>query len=216
MKNRLFLLSLLLAGVAIVMAVVIIISVTATAAPLDNGINVTPAPARSDDRNSETSDRTTPFPRLSNRGNSGEVEYPMMPRGMRTPTIPPTTVPVPPTIPPTTVPIPPTNPPTTVPAPPPVSPTTVPPNTIPVPEVTVTVLVYPSGQVYQPVYYYPPYYPYTINSYYPRGTLTVTSSPPQATVILDGYNTGTTPWIFTGLSTGTIRSNLIIRVMKRM
>ena len=41
-----------------------------------------------------------------------------------------------------------------------------------------------------------------INSYYPRGTLTVTSSPPQATVILDGYNTGTTPWIFTGLSTG--------------
>ena len=65
-----------------------------------------------------------------------------------------------------------------------------------------TVLVYPSGQVYQPVYYYPPYYPYSINSYYPRGTLTVTSSPPQATVILDGYNTGTTPWIFTGLSTG--------------
>ena len=111
-------------------------------------------------------------------------------------------MPVPPTIPPTTVPVPPTNPPTTVPAPPPVSPTTVPPTTIPVPVVTVTVLVYPSGQVYQPVYYYPPYYPYTINSYYPRGTLTVTSSPPQATVILDGYNTGTTPWIFTGLSTG--------------
>jgi len=52
------------------------------------------------------------------------------------------------------------------------------------------------------VYYYPPYYPYTIDSYYPRGTLTVTSNPTQATVILDGYNTGTTPWIFTGLTTG--------------
>ena len=70
----------------------------------------------------------------------------MMPRGMRTPTIPPTTVPVPPTIPPTTVPVPPTNPPTTVPAPPPVSPTTVPPTTIPVPVVTVTVLVYPQDR----------------------------------------------------------------------
>ena len=94
MKNRLFLLSLLLAGVAIVMAVVIIISVTATAAPdtsPDNGINVTPAPTRSDDRNGETPERDTPFPRRSSRGDSGEVEYPMMPRGMRTPTIPPTT-----------------------------------------------------------------------------------------------------------------------------
>jgi hypothetical protein len=68
--------------------------------------------------------------------------------------------------------------------------------------VTVTILVYPSGQVYQPVYYYPPYYPYTIDSYYPRGSLTVTSNPSQATVILDSYNTGTTPWIFTGLTTG--------------
>ena len=119
MKNRLFLLSLLLAVVAIVMAVVIIISVTATAAPdtsPGNGINITPAPpTRSDDRNSETPEIDTTPPRRINRGDSGEVEYPMMPRGMRTPTIPPTTVPVTPTVPPTTVPAPPPTVPPTVP-----------------------------------------------------------------------------------------------------
>jgi hypothetical protein len=54
--------------------------------------------------------------------------------------------------------------------------------------------------VYQPYYYYPPGYPYPYS--YPAGTLTVTSYPSGAVVILDGYNFGTTPYIFTGLTTG--------------
>jgi len=74
--------------------------------------------------------------------------------------------------------------------------------TTPAPAVTVTVFVYRSGPVYRPVYYYPPGYPYNINSYYPSGTLTVTSNPSEATVILDSYNSETTPYIFTGLTTG--------------
>jgi hypothetical protein len=74
--------------------------------------------------------------------------------------------------------------------------------------------VYPSGYVYQPSYYYPPGYPYSVNSYYPpgypydvnayysTGSLTVTSNPSDAMVTLDGYNTATSPFIFTGLTTG--------------
>ncbi len=68
--------------------------------------------------------------------------------------------------------------------------------------VTVTVLVYPSGPVYLPTYYYPPGYTYPITSYYPSGAITVTSNPSSAMVILDGYNTGTTPYIFTGVTPG--------------
>lgn len=82
------------------------------------------------------------------------------------------------------------------------------------PVVTVTVLVYPSSPVYRPAYYYPEGYPYTSNSYYPpgypydvnayysSGSLTVTSNPTEAVVILDGYNSETTPYVFTGLTTG--------------
>ena len=192
MKNRVLLLS-LLAGIIIIMGVVIVISGNATAAPElspDGTVNISSTPPVTQNR--ETPVKVTTTPRQSTLGDSGEVENPMTPRSTRTPTIPPTTVPPTPTVPLTTVPATPTIPPTTIPP----NPTT------PVPVVTVTILVYPSGQVYQPVYYYPPYYPYTIDSYYPRGTLTVTSNPPQARVILDGYNTGTTPWIFTGLTTG--------------
>ncbi len=65
-----------------------------------------------------------------------------------------------------------------------------------VPVVTVTVFVYPSQDVYVPYYYYPPNYPS------PTGSLTVTSNPSGATIILDGYNYGTTPYIFTGLMAG--------------
>jgi len=65
-----------------------------------------------------------------------------------------------------------------------------------VPVVTVTVFVYPYHNVYVPYYYYPPYYPSS------TGSITVTSSPSGATVILDGYNYGTTPYIFTGLMAG--------------
>jgi hypothetical protein len=136
-----------------------------------------------------------------------------------TPTIPRTTVSPTPTISPTTIPVTQTilqTPSTTQ---------TVPPTTIlttqilttqttSIPVVTVTVFVYPSGSVYRPAYYYPagypydssssypPYYPYDVNAYYSTGTLTVTSNPPGATVILDEYNSEITPWVFTGLPTG--------------
>jgi hypothetical protein len=145
---------------------------------------------------------------------SGEVEFPRTPHPTPTPTvsrptvtptqtIPRTTATATPTIPHTTISATPTIPPTTVSATQTVPPTTIPvTTTIPVPVVTVTILVYPPGNVYQPLYYYPPYYPYPINSYYPTGSITVTSNPSSAAVILDGYNTGTTPWIFTGLTTG--------------
>jgi hypothetical protein len=78
----------------------------------------------------------------------------------------------------------------------------------------VTVLVYPSNPVYRPSYYYPPGYPYydhnyyppgypyDVNSYYSTGLLTVTSNPSDAVVTVDGYNSETTPFVFTGLTTG--------------
>ena len=115
----------------------------------------------------------------------------------RTPT--PTTVPGTPTVTPTTVPVTPTS--TTVPVTTTVPPTTLtvtPTTTIPV--VTVTVLVFPSGPVYVPSFYYPYSYPFT--SYYSSGSITVTSNPSGAVVILDGINSGTTPFIFTSLTQG--------------
>jgi archaellum component FlaG (FlaF/FlaG flagellin family) len=71
---------------------------------------------------------------------------------------------------------------------------------------TVTVYVYESSRVYYPESYYPPEYygygyPYS-NTNYPTGSVTVTSDPSDAIVIIDGYNSGTTPHVFTGLSTG--------------
>ena len=70
------------------------------------------------------------------------------------------------------------------------------------PVVTVTVFVYQSGPAYSPVYYYPPEYSYPITSYYPSGSLTVTSDPTNAIVMIDGYTTQTTPYVFTNLMTG--------------
>ncbi len=154
-----------------------------------------------------------------------------------TPTIPRTTIPVIPTIPKTTISATPSIPQTTVSATQTILKTTVSATqtilkttvsatqtvsktTVPVtqattqPVVTVTVLVYRSGPVYRPVYYYPagypydsssyypPNYPYDVNSYYSSGSLTVTSNPPGATVIVDGYDSETTPYVFTGLTTG--------------
>lgn len=123
-----------------------------------------------------------------------------------TPTVSRTIVPTTPTFQQTTVPETPASPQTTVSATQTVPPssTTVP-ETTTVPVVTVTVLVFPSGQVYYPEnylapeYYYSPGYPY---SNYPRGSLTVTSNPTGAYVIVDGYNSAITPHVFTGLTTG--------------
>jgi len=67
------------------------------------------------------------------------------------------------------------------------------------PVVTVTVIVYRNSRIYEPDYYYPRYEGYP---YYPSGSLTVTSDPSGAIVIIDGYSSGTTPWVFTGLATG--------------
>ena len=64
MKNRLLLLSLLLAGFAIVIAVIIAMSVTATAAPdtySDRLINITATPTQSGARTPETPVRVTPY-----------------------------------------------------------------------------------------------------------------------------------------------------------
>jgi hypothetical protein len=124
------------------------------------------------------------------------------------PVIPQTTVTASPTVFPTTIPrttetITPVIPRTTVAASPTISPTTIPVTQVTTtPVVTVTVLVYRSGPVYQPVYYYSPGYPPSISYNYPTGTLTVTSNPSGAVVILDSYNSETTPYIFTGLATG--------------
>ena len=153
---------------------------------------------------------------------SGEVEVPMRPNVPRpfprpteseTHTIPPTTISATQTVPQTTVSTTQTVPQTTVSATQTVSPTASPTVQSTVPVVTVTVLVYPSGNVYQPGYYYPrgypyngnyypPYYPYDVNSYYARGSLTVTSYPSDAVVTIDGYNTETTPFVFGGLTQG--------------
>jgi len=66
--------------------------------------------------------------------------------------------------------------------------------------VTVTVPVYySSGRTYFPYSYYPRDYRY---NYATNGILTVTSNPSDAVVIIDGYNYGRTPYIFTGLSPG--------------
>jgi hypothetical protein len=132
-----------------------------------------------------------------------------------TPTPSRTTVSATPTVSGTTIPITQTTLPATVSATPTVSSTTIPvTQTTTVPVVTVTVYVYPSGPFYRPAYYYPagyyydsssyypPYYPYDVNAYYSSGSLTVTSNPPEATAILDGYNSEITPYIFTGLTTG--------------
>jgi len=139
---------------------------------------------------------------------SPPVRTPETTRATPTPTIPRTTLPTPTTVPvtqtpPTTVPVTPTLTSTTVPITQTVPPTTITVTpTVTIPVVTVTVLVYPSGPVYLPTYYYPPGYSYPITSYYPSGAITVTSNPSSAVVILDGYNTGTTPYIFTGVSPG--------------
>jgi hypothetical protein len=141
------------------------------------------------------------------RPRSGEVEVPV--RSVSTPTPEPTrTTPQPtrveqetPTPRPTATP-----PRTTVPpTPTPTSPITqrgTPTPVITQPVETVTVFVYPSGPVYLPSYYYPPGYSYPISSYYPAGSLVVTSSPTNAIVIVDGYNSETTPWVFTNMLPG--------------
>jgi hypothetical protein len=116
------------------------------------------------------------------------------------------TVRIPETPPPTTNPI--TQPTTVGSTPPPTIPQSTPqtaestptPVTVTVP---VTVLVYPSGPIYSPGYYYPYGYGFPPSSnYYSTGTLTVTSNPSGATVLIDGYNQEITPWIYTNLATG--------------
>jgi len=62
--------------------------------------------------------------------------------------------------------------------------------------VTVTVLVYRSGTIFSP------YYTALYTPDYSTGSLTVTSNPSGAIVILDGINSETTPYIFNGLTNG--------------
>ena len=168
---------------ALVIIVALVMQVTAVpgaAISSDKNISVSASPAQPVIRTSETlpNIRITPVP--TPRPVSGEVEFPIT-RATPPPAFLRTNESGTPAHPPTTIRITPT---------------------IHVPVVTVTVLVYPSGPVYQPVYYYPPGYPYPINSYNPTGSLTVTSDPSEAIVLLDGYNSETTPWVFTGLTTG--------------
>jgi hypothetical protein len=228
MKNLIILLY-----VSLIMGI-IILPMSATAAT-DTTLNTTQTP--SGFRTLQTPVKVAITPTPASRPPSGEVVFPITRHETPTPTIRRTTIPATPTILRTTVSPTPTIPRTTVTATPTISSTTIPvtptilqispsatptvlPTTIPatqttpVPVVTVTVFVYPSGSVYRPAYYYPagypydsssyypPYYPYDVNSYYSSGTLTVTSNPPGATVILDEYNTEITPWVFTGLPTG--------------
>jgi hypothetical protein len=172
--------------------VLFIMPAIATAATDTSPHNATAISAQSDTRFRETPVQVTTVPVQAQATRSGEVEYPVTRRETPTPTVTHSTVPPPTTITGTTIPATPTLPVTTIRVT----------QTITVPVVTVTVLVYPSGPVYQPVYYYPPGYPYSVDSYYQSGLLTVTSNPSNAVIILDGYNYGTTPYIFTGLTTG--------------
>jgi hypothetical protein len=185
MKSRVILLCLLLAVVAFIMPVIVMAATDSSAG------SITASPALSAAGSHDTPEKATTTPTRAASVRSGEVENPITPHETPTPTVTHTTVPAPTTIPATTVGVTTTIPATTVSAP----------QTTVVPVVTVTVLVYPSGNVYQPVYYYPGY-PYPINANYLTGLLTVTSSPSNAVVILDGYNYGNTPYVFTGLTTG--------------
>jgi hypothetical protein len=250
MRKLIILLSLLLAGVIIIMPI------TATAATAESP---NASPTQSSTRTLVIPEKVTIPPGQTTRPPSGEVVVPITRHITPTPTIPRTTIPATPTILRTTTPVTPTILKTTVSATPTISQTTVSATqtilkttvsatptisqttvsatqtilkttvsatqtvsktTVPVtqtttqPVVTVTVIVYRSGPVYRPVYYYPagypydsrsyypPNYPYDVNSYYSSGSLTVTSNPSEATVIVDGYDSETTPYVFTGLTTG--------------
>jgi hypothetical protein len=174
----------------------VVIASAAQVTPQNTAINTTTA-------------KVSPVSQAAQR-RSGEVEFPIThpvqvvtTRATPTPTVPRTTVQATPTRTTTTIPVTQTTLPatqTTIPKTVTVTPTPTPAPTIPV--VTVTVLVYRSRDVYLPTYYYPPGYNYPITSYYPSGSLTVTSNPSDAVVILDGYNSGTTPYVFTGLMPG--------------
>ena len=227
MKNLYIRLSLIFTIVAIILPVT---TIAATDPSSENAISVTPTPTQFVTLTFETPPTVTITPGPTPRPGSGEVVFPITRTVTPTPTIPRTTAPATPTFeqtavpavlttPRTTAPVTPTTPRTTVTATPTFIPatvsatgtipptTTLVPQTTTVPVVTVTVLVFPSspvylpGSYYPPEYYYRPGYPYVTN-YYPTGSLTVTSNPTDAIVILDGYNSGTTPYIFTGLTTG--------------
>jgi hypothetical protein len=204
--------------------VLIIITATAAVDVSSGGDSPTPTPTG-------TPPKVTITPRPTPHIPFGEVVYPITPRATptpiitrpsatSTPIITPTTVratPVttrttvtasPTTVPRTTVTLTPVVTPTTVGGTPVITPTTVSqsptvsPTTIPVtltttaPVVTVTVFVYRSGPIFSP------YYEALYTPDYSSGSLTVTSNPSGAVVILDGINSETTPFIFTGLSTG--------------
>jgi hypothetical protein len=148
--------------------------------------------------------RVTPTPTI--RPRSGEVETPVRPVPAPTPVpvqvtpqqtrVEQETPPPRPTVTPPPVTVPPT------PTPPVTGRGGTPTPVITQPVVVVTVPVYQSGPVYLPSYYYPPGYSYPISSYYPAGSLVVTSSPSNAIVIVDGYNSETTPWVFTNVLPG--------------
>ena len=181
------------------LVVVFIMPVIATAAADTSTGSQTASTTPSETRSLATPVQVTTAPVHPTPTHSGEVENPITRHVTTIPTTTYTPVSATPTTLRTTVS---TTPARTTVSSPSTGTTIPPPQTTPVPVVTVTVLVYPSGNVYRPVYYYPPYYPYQITSYYPAGSLTVTSNPSDAIVILDGYNSGTTPYIFTGLTSG--------------
>jgi len=138
-----------------------------------------------------------PFP----RDTSAEVEHPVTRRETPAPTTPvitatPTRPPVTATVQQTATATPTGTSTATVPA------TTAQQTAVQIVTVTVPVNVpvyYPSGSSYYPYHDYSYYSRYAYDT---NGVLTVTSNPSEATVILDGYTYGTTPYIFTRLSPG--------------
>jgi hypothetical protein len=209
MRNLFVTLMLVLALVVIIMPVV---TTAATTAPSESKITVSVSPTQSHiQAPPETPVKVTITPLQTPRRPPGEVEVPMTPRITRTPTIPRTTEPATRTETPTTTFVTQTTVSATQTIP---APTTSVTQTTTSPVVTVTIPVYPSYPVYRPAYYYPPgypnydttyyppAYPYDASAYYSTGSLTVTSSPSDAVVIVDGYNSEATPFVFTGLTTG--------------
>jgi hypothetical protein len=194
----------LLIPIYLIFAIVVIIL------PITAAADANVSPTQSHNQTVETQVKLSIAPNQTSRISSGEVEVPITPRVTQTPEIPRTTLSAIRTETPTTIPTIPTTvsatvtvPQTTASPTQTVSLTTAPvTQTSAVPVVTVTVLVYPSGSVYIPVYNYPYGYSYPVDYTNPAGSLTVTSNPSEAIVILDGYNTETTPYIFTGLTTG--------------
>ena len=172
-------LSVFLTLVFVLLVLILPVVAAETTASQENKITVTASPTQVQHQNTETIERVTATQTPQYRPPPGEVVFPVT----RDETPQPTTLPR------TSEQV--TTPPRTVTPTRTVSPTTLPATHITtVPVVTVTVIVYRLGLVYQPVDDYPYGYSYPVDYYNPAGSLTVTSNPSDRLSSLMGIITG--------------------------